>query len=253
MILLDHDRLRGSSMTASGGDLSAHDGLAVRDSGRWAKEKLYYVDRYMTIFNGGMKNMWPRRGYIDLMSGPGRCIDRKTGEEFDGSPLLALKSAPPFSHAVFVESDSAYASALATRTSTESSRRTVLTSDCNAPRTITEVRQRIEARMLSLCFVDNLGLNVTFNTISTLVQDRSIDLLFTFQVSDLTRNVDEAMNSPDGERFDAFLAHRSGGKSSSGLTAESERDRIARQPWQTSMAGSSHESVTRISINCTES
>jgi len=175
-------------MTVSGGDASGQDGLPVRDSGQWAKEKLYYVGRYMSIFNGGMKNMWPRRGYIDLMAGPGRCIERETGEEFHGSPLLALKSQPPFAQAVFVESDPTSAAALTSRTTNESARRSVLTSDCNAPSTIAQIRQAIAPRMLSLCFVDNLGLNVTFDTIRNLVDgNRPIDLMFTFQVNDLTR------------------------------------------------------------------
>lgn len=170
---------------------SANDGLTVRDSGPWAKEKLYYVNRYISIFNGGMKNFWPLRGYIDLMAGPGRCVDRETGEEFAGSPVLAWNSTPPFAHAVFVEADPAAARAVSMRTIADAGRRTVLVADCNAQSTTAEIRRLIQPRMLGLCFVDNLGLNVTFDTIRTLVDEkRSIDLLFTFQVNDLTRNVD---------------------------------------------------------------
>ena len=84
---------------------SSVDGRLVRDSGPWAKDKLYYVGRYMSIFNGGMKNFWPQRGYIDLMAGPGVCKDRDSGDEFDGSPLLALASEPPFRRALLADVD----------------------------------------------------------------------------------------------------------------------------------------------------
>jgi three-Cys-motif partner protein len=107
---------------------------------------------------------------------------------------------------VFIEADEAYAAALTARTSTDAVRRTILTADCNSRGTITEIRRLIGPRMLTLCFVDNLGLSVTFETIRSLVDgDRPIDLMFTFQVNDLTRNIDDAMTSAEGLRFDAFF------------------------------------------------
>lgn len=201
------ERGPATRMTKDQPALSRVDGLPVRDSGPWAVEKLYYVRRYMSIFNAGMKNLWAQRGYIDLMAGPGRGIDRETNDEFDGSPLLALQCDPPFTQAVFVDDDPDSTSALSSRTESQAARRTVLTADCNAPATIAEVRRIIGSNTLTLCFVDNLGLNVVFETIRALVAGgRPIDLIFTFQVNDLTRNIDEALTSAaDGARFDAFF------------------------------------------------
>jgi three-Cys-motif partner protein len=186
--------------------VSRDDGLTIRDSGPWAKEKLYYVSRYTSIFNRGMKKLWSERAYIDLMAGPGRSVDRDTGEEFDGSPLLALKSEPPFKTLVFVEAEADYAAALTERTAAHEDRRTVLPSDCNNPATIAEIRRIVGANTLTLCFVDNLGLNVRFETITRLVEgNRPIDFVFTFQVNDFARNIDDAMTSAEGDRFDAFF------------------------------------------------
>jgi three-Cys-motif partner protein len=185
--------------------LSRTDGLPVRDSGPWAKEKLYYVERYMSIFNGGMKYHWPQRAYVDLMAGPGRCVEREAGEEFDGSPILATQSEPQFSTVILVESDDKAATALTTRTAAAADRRKVIRRDCNATATITEVRH-VVGRMLTLCFIDNLGLNVTLATIRSLSEgNRPIDFLVTVQVNDLTRNMDTALSSADGDRFDAFF------------------------------------------------
>jgi len=70
---------------------STIDGLPARISGQWAKEKLKYLDKYMHLFNVGMKNRWHNRVFLDLLAGCGKCVDEDTGEEFDGSPLRAIK------------------------------------------------------------------------------------------------------------------------------------------------------------------
>jgi len=48
-------------------NLLGSDGLPIRDSGIWAKEKLHYLDHYLNIFSVGMRNKWPGKlYYIDL-------------------------------------------------------------------------------------------------------------------------------------------------------------------------------------------
>lgn len=81
------------------------DGLVVKDSGVWAKEKLYYLERYLDIVSVGMKKKWAGKlYYVDLFAGPGKCLIRGTNnEEVDGSPLIALKF--NFAKYFFVESD----------------------------------------------------------------------------------------------------------------------------------------------------
>jgi three-Cys-motif partner protein len=82
------------------------DGLPVRVSGPWTREKLAYVERYAGAF---MKAMAPKRAagtwdalvYLDLLAGPGRGIARDTRVEFDGSPLRALRIAPRFDRLIF--------------------------------------------------------------------------------------------------------------------------------------------------------
>ena len=67
------------------------DGLVARDSGIWVEEKLYYLGRYLKIFSVGMSKKWADKlYYVDLFTGPGRCLIRGTQKEIDGSPLIAL-------------------------------------------------------------------------------------------------------------------------------------------------------------------
>jgi three-Cys-motif partner protein len=83
----------------------ASDGHVARDSGHWAKVKLSFLDFYCPTALV-ITRKFPERHYIDLFAGPGKNIDRETGEEFDGSPLRVLRSraktGTTFTHAVFV-------------------------------------------------------------------------------------------------------------------------------------------------------
>ena len=70
---------------------SVIDGLPARISGQWAREKLKYLDKYIHLFNVGMKNRWRNRLFLDLLAGGGKCVDEDTGEEFDGSPRSVIR------------------------------------------------------------------------------------------------------------------------------------------------------------------
>ena len=82
--------------------LPEDDGLPARDSGEWVKEKQFYVQRYIDTFETAMRDQpWRRRIFIDLFSGPGKCLIRGTNEYLLGSPLLALITKYPFTDYYF--------------------------------------------------------------------------------------------------------------------------------------------------------
>lgn len=184
--------------------LIAADGLPARVSGAWARDKLYYLERYFTIFNKGMYKKWPRRFSIDLMAGPGRCITADR-DEFEGSPLLAARSEPVFERCIFVESDPSLLDALRVRSKDYLERISIFPGDCNDVGIINSIRNALPNNALGIAFVDNLGLDVTFATLEALTNGRKIDLLITFQVSDLTRNADSALEGDQEQRFDDFF------------------------------------------------
>jgi three-Cys-motif partner protein len=180
---------------------STLDGLPCRKSGAWAREKLAYLSKYMTLMNTAMKGKWGGRGYLDLLAGPGRCKDPEG--EFDGSPIVALDQKTPFTAYRFVEGHPRLAQALAARVG---SRAPVIVGDCNDPRVIEQLRMPFDGRVLGLAFIDNLGLDVPLDTIAALTRERPIDLCITFQTGDLQRNIAGALageHSP--ERWDAFF------------------------------------------------
>lgn len=180
---------------------STADGLPARLSGPWAREKLTYLQKYMGIVTTGMKNRWSVI-YLDLMAGPGRCVVQRTGEEFDGSPVLALNQRDPFSSIVLVEADASLIPALRARVGEEA---VVINGDCNDPEVIAELRSHLGHNKLGLAFVDNLGLDVPLATLETLSRGEKVDLFITFQLIDLKRNLGRALEGHDSERWTAFF------------------------------------------------
>ena len=67
---------------------SVTDGLPIRCVGKWAFDKIYFLNQYFGIFGNGMKQKWDGRiDYIEICSGPGRCILREDAREVDGTSL----------------------------------------------------------------------------------------------------------------------------------------------------------------------
>ncbi len=188
----------------------ASDGLPARVSGPWAEDKLEALSRYSHIVLRAVKDKWEGLCYLDLLAGGGKCILRGSDREFDGSPLLALECTdPPFSSVVLVESDRRLCEALRIRTASARDRTAIIEGDCNASDAIAAIRGAVPARALSIVFVDNLGLDVTLSTISRVVAGRAMDLVVTFQVSDLKRNAGLALsNTTEAARWDGFFGTR---------------------------------------------
>jgi three-Cys-motif partner protein len=163
----------------------------------------------MDIFSGSMKKKWAHRAYVDLMSGPGLCVVSGSGDEFDGSPLLALKTRTPFTDVVLVEADPNLVNTLKTRTSGAELRPTpvILSGDCNDLAIIDDIRARVAHSTVSLTFVDLLGMNVTMATLARLTANLPMDLIITFPEMDIVRNWQAALaGDPEhSKRFDQFF------------------------------------------------
>lgn len=171
----------------------AQDGLPARVSGPWTREKLTYLRKYATAFMTAMapkkrQGKWDQMVYIDLLAGPGRGIDADTGEEFDGSPLIALGVQPPFDRLFFGDINPKHIEALRRRIPAEDVQRVDLqVGDCNA--LAKDVIAELSSRTLGLAFVDPEGFEATFKTFQSFAM-RRIDILFLFPSGiGITRNL----------------------------------------------------------------
>jgi len=184
---------------------TASDGLEARLAGDWTQEKLYYVQRYCQAFMIAMapkraQRRWESLVYIDLLSGPGICINRESGAEFYGSPLLALRINPPFDKFYFRESDQDTFRALDGRLKGLGELSIDAKSgDCN--NAVREIVQQLSPKTLSVAFLDPEGLEVQFQTFKHLAQ-RKVDVIYLFPTGGIVRNVHNFVKSPS--LMDAF-------------------------------------------------
>jgi three-Cys-motif partner protein len=185
------------------GDTVGSDDLTARDSGVWAKEKLYYLEHYLDIFSVGMKKKWAEKlYYVDLFAGPGKCRIRETKEEMDGSPLIALKF--NFAEYFFFESDTTCYHALAERVKRRAPNKVVklIPGDCNSEINLVEPAPS----SLGLAFVDPTGVSaLAFETLRRLTLNRKIDLIINFHEGMGIRMNIHQHTKKEGGALDSFV------------------------------------------------
>ena len=154
-----------------------------------------------------MKNKWPRRVYLDVMAGPGKCKIENTGEELPGSPLIALKH--EFTDWVFVESDLVLADALSKRVKKMNPKACVIQGDWTA---LVSKGELDFDNALVVAFVDPTGIqHVPWDALQRLLKgNRTIDLLMTIQYAmGITLNANNYIESQAEETaLDRFLGER---------------------------------------------
>jgi three-Cys-motif partner protein len=185
----------------------ASDGLPARQTGPWVHDKKFYLERYLSIFSRGVGRKWNGKlSYIDLFSGPGRSIIRGTGEEVDGSPFVALNC--ELAHYVFVDAPDVLTT-LRKRIEghSKAGKISLIEGDCNE--VIDAVRNASPPDHLTLAFIDPTGLQIKFNTIQRLVQDRKIDLLMTIQFGMGIRLNLRHYSESEGDALTGFLGNAS--------------------------------------------
>jgi three-Cys-motif partner protein len=159
-------------------DAVASDGLRARPGQIWTVEKLTYLEKYANAFTTAMRGKWERLVYIDLLAGPGRDIDLEAKKEFNGSPLIALNTKPPFDHCFFGDKDKRNVDTLKKRIAdSDRTRVSVEVGDCNV--LVDKVVKQLSQKTLGIAFIDPEGFEVDFRTLRVLAT-RRIDVLYWF-------------------------------------------------------------------------
>jgi three-Cys-motif partner protein len=159
-------------------NVSASDGLPIRDSGAWIETKHQLLTYYGRLFATGMKNVWKSRVYLELFSGPGRCLIRKTAKEDLGSPLKVIEH--EFTKFIFIEMSLPAAKALAQRLEPfdNAANTEIWCADC-----VDAIQKiRIPPNSLTLAFIDPTGIgHAPFSLIEALHRKTRCDLLINIQ------------------------------------------------------------------------
>lgn len=159
--------------------LGEEDGLVMNEEGvgPWTPDKYRQIQLYAHIFTKGMKQKkWSSLVYLDLYAGSGQSR-LETGEILLGSPLIALSLDVQFDQYVFCEKNQEKLAALQNRVNKRFASANVrfIQGDCDDP--TFKIDKAIPNRALTLCLVDPYSIDIHFDTIRSLANDRRIDFL----------------------------------------------------------------------------
>lgn len=187
--------------------IGENDGQPVRCVGDWAYEKIYRLVQYFGIFSNGMKNKWGGRlNYIEICSGPGRCIFRDEGLEVDGTPLAIINS-PAFQHihsARFIDFNEEVVATLNKRISDigqEGTAKAVF-GDFNSPESLTDALAGISPGHLNLVFIDPTECDVPLQSLLYISEIlKNVDFIINVAYgTDANRNLVNAVADPSFSR-----------------------------------------------------
>ena len=197
--------------------LSENDGLLTRPSGKYAKKKLFYLQKYIATFEKSMRDKsWRKRNFIDLFSGPGKCAIRGTKEIVLGSPLLALTTEHPFTDYYFVDLDDKNIEALEIRSqasgipqdrihfSTGNANEKVLDIVTEIQNIDNEYRAGIWSS-LNLAFLDPEGFELQWDTVAKLAEINKMDLIIHYSQQGVERMAEIALRSRKETAIDKFF------------------------------------------------
>jgi three-Cys-motif partner protein len=174
----------------------------VRCVGEWAYAKIYRLVKYFGIFAGGMSKQWRGLNYVEICSGPGRCISRNDRTEMDGTALAVIRSPqfPKLKKGIFIDASPRVVDVLNQRIKAlEASHiAEAVLGDYTDDQGICGILNRLPPRCLNLVFIDPTECDVPFQTIQKIVAHlQNADLLINVALgTDVTRNIIPAILSP---------------------------------------------------------
>lgn len=179
---------------------SVSDGGVVRCVGDWGRQKIFFLTQYLGIFGQGMKDKWAGNlHYVEVCSGPGRCVTRGDSTEIDGTALAVLNHPvfASFASATFIDYSQSVVAALNTRIAALGlgERCTAVQSDYNAPDEIPRIIQSRAAKGLSLVLIDPTDCSVPFVTVVAITKALgNADLIINIALgTDISRNIKPAI------------------------------------------------------------
>jgi three-Cys-motif partner protein len=183
---------------------SVLDNLPIRCVGEWAEQKIYHLVQYFGIFSNGMKDKWKGElNYIEICSGPGRCVARENGSEFDGTALSILKHSAikNIRRALFFDVNEIVVDTLNQRIrklNIDNAR--ALIGDYSKPDLICDIiKQSINPNSLNLIFIDPTDCSVPFSLISKIkLVLVNVDFIINLASgTDYNRNITNALLDQD--------------------------------------------------------
>jgi len=201
--------------------ISVIDQLPVRCVGEWAMQKIFHLVQYFGIFSSGMKNSWGGNiNYIEICSGTGRCINRTSGEEFNGTAMCILEH-ECYKHlksAIFIDYNQRVIDTLNRRINERKiDNAKALFGDYNDPVAICkQILKETKGIGLNLVFIDPTDCSIPFSLLEELTKSlQHVDFIINIAIgTDVNRNIRHTIISPEThkivkEKYIQFLGNDS--------------------------------------------
>jgi three-Cys-motif partner protein len=129
-----------------------------------------------------------------------------TLRRYPGSALIAAHCTKPFSNLFLVDSDAEKMSALLKRIGKLAARTSIQKWVGDANPLVDDVANAIPSRSLTVAFIDPYSLDIRFDSVRRLAQQRPLDLLILFaDAMDIVRNVELNYYPRKSDKLDLFL------------------------------------------------
>ena len=197
--------------------VSTLDQLPVRCVGEWSYKKIYRLVQYYGIFVNGMHKRWKGDlNYLEICSGPGRCIYREIKEEVDGTSLAIVnhESFDLVRKALFVDNNPKVVKTLNQRISNlgKSNKAIARVGDYNDLKQMEALLNTLPKNCLNLTLIDPTECNIPFSTIKLIKRVlKNVDMIINIAVyTDTNRNINNAVRYPSRygkvlEKYGNFL------------------------------------------------
>lgn len=211
---------------------SVLDGLPIRCVGSWAYKKVFRLAMYFGIFAQGMHKKWSGLNYIEICSGPGRCIYRDSKNETDGT-ALAIVNHPKFqllSSATFIDYKKEIVDLLNRRilSTGKESRAKAVVGSYQDQDSIRSILRTIPTGCLNLVLVDPTDCSIPLETIRVIKNELKVaDLIINVATyTDAGRNLRRVILNPETfpnakQKYGDFLGDHDFLRSESMLSAAS--------------------------------
>lgn len=171
----------------------------IRCVGEWSYDKIYWLNSYFNIFAKGMNKKWFGLNYVEICSGPGRCIIRESGQEIDGTALAIVNNdfVSCVKKAIFIDIDDASVSALNKRIRSLKKEKIAdaVIGDYNDIDRIVEILKLLPSKCLNLVFIDPTDCSISFallNAISNILSN--VDIIINVVIgTDINRNIKQTI------------------------------------------------------------
>lgn len=170
--------------------------------GPWSRDKLEMLRRYLVAYTNIMTSDKVRPicrsfHYVDAFAGSVEHVDAEQQTIIDGSPLIALKTVPPFHSYTFIEAKSSRIKKriLPLKDDYPDNDISVLRGDCNK-KIIEEIlplfpHRKHGYKKLGFIFLDPYGINLHWNTVAAIGASGVFDVLINFSVMGIIRQCSE--------------------------------------------------------------